>query len=104
MKFNDYVISATDCDCVRLIAVKAGTIEHAIVKAFVKLYNECYEDDITEFPIDADLLYEKFIKTAGEFGDIEEFVDTFREAYIEFADYSVNTVLENGVEIIIKNI
>lgn len=106
MKFNDYVVSVNDYvhSEVRLIAIKASNVEHAIVKALVKLHNESLEDDIEEFPIDGDLLYEKFIKIKGEFGDLDEFIEAFRETYNKFVEYSVNTVLENGTEIIINSI
>ena len=106
MKFNDYVVSVNDYiySKVRLIAVKASSIEHAIIKALVKLYNEPLEDDIEELPIDGDLLYEKFINIKGECESIEDFIDTFRLTYSEFTDYKINTVLENGKEIIIENI
>ena len=106
MKFNDYVVSVNDYiySEVRLIAVKANSIEHAIIKALVKLHNESLEDDIEEFPIDGDLLYEKFINIKGECENVEDFIDTLRLTYSEFTEYKINVALENGKEITIENI
>ena len=106
MKFNDYVVSVNDYvhNEIRLIAVKASNIKHAIVKALVKLHNEFYEDNIEELPIDGDLLYEKFINIKGEYENIEDFINTFRLTYSEFTEYKINTILENGKEVIIENI
>lgn len=106
MKFNDYVVSVNDYvyNEVRLIAVKASSIEHAIVKALVELHNEFLEDYIEELPIDGDLLYEKFINIKGKYESIEDFINTFRLTYSEFTEYKINAILENGKEIIIANI
>lgn len=104
MKFNDYVIAVKDYSAIRLIAVKAKNPEHAIVKAVVRLTNEFLEDNEEELPIDADLLYEKFINLNKdlEAKDIEEFIKRFLNFNVWFSDLTVMSFLENGKEYIIE--
>lgn len=104
MKFNDYVIAVKDYSAIRLIAVKAKNPEHAIVKAVVRLTNEFLEDNEEELPIDADLLYEKFINLNKdlEAKDIEEFIERFLNFNVWFNDLTVMSFLENGEEYIIE--
>lgn len=106
MRFNDYAVSVNDYvhSEIRLIAVKASNIKHAIVKALVKLHNEFYEDYIEELPIDGDLLYEKFINVKGKCESVKDFINTFKLTYSEFTEYEINALLENGKEITIENI
>lgn len=101
MKFNDYVIAAVDCGITRLCSVKAKNLFHAIVKVLSNLYNEFYEDDEGVYPIDGNLLYEKFIennKDAVDLG-IEDFVSKLAKTYVEFSDCIISAIMENGVEI-----
>lgn len=104
MKFNDYVVAVKDYSAIRLIAVKAKNPEHAIVKAVVRLTNEFLEDNEEELPIDADLLYEKFINLNNdlEAKDIEEFIERFLNFNVWFNDLTVMSFLENGEEYIIE--
>lgn len=103
MNLNDYVIAVIDrdCDVTRLCSVKAKNVNHAIVKALSNLYNESCEDDFDVLPIDEDLLYEKFIKNNEYAEDLEihDFVLKFVQTYVEFDDFDVIVVMENGVEI-----
>lgn len=101
MKLNDYVIAAVDCGVTRLCSVKAKNLQHAIVKAMSNLYNEFYEYNFEAIPIDGNLLYEKFIKNDKSIIDLEteDFVSKFIETYIEFSDYTISAVMENGREI-----
>lgn len=103
MNFNDYVIAVIDhdCDVTRLCSVKAKNANHAIVKALSNLYNESCEGDFDVLPIDADLLYEKFINNNEYAVDLEihDFVLKFVQTYVEFDDFEVIVVMENGIEI-----
>ena len=101
MKFNDYVIAAINCNVTRLCSVKAKNPLHAIVKVFSNLYNEFYEDDEGVYPIDGNLLYEKFIENNKDAVDleIENFVSKLAKTYVEFSDCIVSAIMENGVEI-----
>lgn len=104
MKFNDYVVAVNSYDVIRLVAIKAKNPEHAIVKAIVKLTNELLEDNKEELPIDADLLYEKFINLNKdlEAKDIEKFIERFLNFNTWFDDFTVMSFLENGEEYIIE--
>ena len=104
MKFNDYVVAVNDWSTTRLVAIKAKNPEHAIVKAVVKLTNEILEDNEEELPIDADLLYEKFVNLNKdlEAKDIEEFIERFLNSNIWFSDFTVMSFLENGEEYTIE--
>lgn len=101
MNLNDYVIAVIDrdCDITRLCSVKAKNEKHAIVKALSNLYNESCEGDFDILPIDADLLYEKFINNYNVDLEIHDFVLKFVQTYVEFDDFDVIVVMENGVEI-----
>lgn len=104
MKFNDYVVAVNDYSAIRLVAIKAKNPEHAIVKAVVKLTNEFLEDNEEELPIDADLLYEKFVNLNKdlEAKDIEEFIERFLNSNVWFSDLTVMSFLENGEEYTIE--
>lgn len=108
MKFNDYVIAVKDYSAIRLIAVKAKNPEHAIVKSVVKLTNEFLENNKEELPIDADLLYEKFINLNKDLDrdleiiDIKDFIERFLNFNIWFNDLIIMSFLENGEEYIIE--
>lgn len=110
MKFNDYVIAVNDYSVIRLVATKAKNPEHAIVKAIVKLTNEFLENSKEELPIDADLLYEKFIRLNKDLDsdletiDIKEFIERFLNFNIWFNDLTIMSFLENGKEYVIENI
>lgn len=108
MKFNDYVVAVKDYRAIRLIAVKAKNPEHAIVKAVVKLTNEVLENSKEELPIDADLLYEKFINLNKDLDndletiDVKEFIERFLNFNVWFSDLTVMSFLEDGEEYIIE--
>ena len=101
MNLNDYIIAVVDhdCDITRLCSVKAENANHAIVKVLFNLYNESCKDDFDILPIDGDLLYEKFINNNAVDLEIHDFVLKFVQTYVEFDDFEVIVVMENGIEI-----
>ena len=101
MKFNDYVIATINCCVTRLCSVKAKNKKHAIVKVFSNLYNELYDDNEDIFPIDGNLLYEKFMNLHQDVhnASIKDFVSKLKEIYVEFSDCEVTAIMENGEEI-----
>lgn len=101
MKFNNYVIAVVNCGITRLCSVKAKNPYHAVVKALVNLYNEEYENDLHTFPIDGNLLYEKFREKRRNLTDltIDVFISKLMEEFVEFQDCVVSAIMEDGEEI-----
>lgn len=99
MKLNDYVIATNGCMGNRLCSVKAKNSKQAVVKTIAKLYNELYEDDEEVYPVDGNLLYEKFIENHQNLVDVN--LDYFISHFIfsEFEDCGIVAVMENGIEI-----
>lgn len=97
MKLNDYVIATNGCMGNRLCSVKAKNSKQAVVKTIAKLYNELYEDDEEVYPVDGNLLYEKFIENHQNLVDLDDFITHF--VFHEFEDCGIVAVMENGIEI-----
>lgn len=99
MKLNDYVIATNGCMGNRLCSVKAKNSKQAVVKTIAKFYNELYEDEKDVYPVDGNLLYEKFMKNHRDLTDanLEDFITHF--TFSEFDDCAITAVMENGIEI-----
>lgn len=99
MKLNDYVVATNGCMGHRLCSVKAKNSKQAVVKAKVKLFNELYEDDKDVYPIDGNLLYEKFMKNHQSLADVslDDFILHFVFSGLE--DCGITAVMKDGIEI-----